>query len=58
MSSPPNRSIVACTTVSAASMSPALAAITAVSPDISAAASSSASCLRDESITFAPDAAN
>ncbi len=38
-------------------MSPALAAWTATSPCIPAAAASSASCLRDDSITRAPDAA-
>ena len=49
--------MVAATQASAASRSPALAACTAISPSIPAAASSSASCLREESITCAPDSA-
>ena len=58
MSNAPKRSRVACTHARAAAVSPALAANTAVSPLISAAAASSWSCLRDDSITFAPAAAN
>ena len=57
MSRPPKRSMVAATQASAASMSPAWAAWTATSPCIPAAAASSASCLREDSITRAPDAA-
>src|SRR3954451_20904239 len=55
ISSRPKRSMVAATQPSPASMSPALAANTAVSPPISAAAASRPSILRDESITLAPD---
>ena len=53
MSTRPNRSTVAATQAAIWSGSPALAANTAVSPavPISAAASSRASCLRDDSIT-------
>ena len=58
MSTPPNAAIVASTHACACSGSPALAANVATSPSMAAAASSSASCLRDDSITRAPDAAN
>src|SRR5258706_1668116 len=58
MSRPPKRSTVAVTHALAASMSPALAANTAVSPSISAAAISSRSCLRELSMTLAPASAN
>src|SRR6056297_787530 len=55
---PPNRSTVAATHAAACSGSPALAAYVAVSPSMPAAASSSASCLRDDSITAAPASAS
>jgi len=58
MSSRPKRSIVARTHASAASMSPALAANTAVSPFISSAAACKPSSLREVSITWAPDSTN
>src|SRR5262245_23822558 len=54
MSTAPNRSMVAATHAATWSGSPALAANTAVPPPISADAASSASCLRDDSITDAP----
>src|SRR5262245_38244951 len=57
MSTDPNRSTVAATHASACSGSPALAAYVATSPSIVDAASSSASCLRDDNITAAPLAA-
>ena len=57
MSTAPKRSTVAATHAAIWSGSPALAANTALSPPISAAAASSASCLRDDSITDAPAAA-
>ena len=58
MSTRPNRSTVAATQAAIWSGSPALAANTAVSPPISSAAASRASCLRDDSITDAPLPAN
>jgi hypothetical protein len=56
-STAPKRSTVAATHAPVASGSPALAAHHATSPDISLAAASSASALRDESMTRAPDSA-
>src|SRR5947208_5933711 len=53
----PKRSIVASTAASACSGSPALAAKTSTSPASSAAAFSSGSCFRDDSITLPPDSA-
>ena len=57
MSSAPKRSMVADTQARPASTSPALAANTSTSPTMSLRASTSASCLRDEIMTFAPAAA-
>src|SRR5687768_10344809 len=57
MSSDPKRSTVAATHASACSGSPALAANTSTSPSIRPAASSSASCLRELSMTDAPEPA-
>ena len=60
MSTEPNRRTVAWTHSSAWSASPAFAACQATSPPsaaISAAAASSASGLRDDNMTFAPDRA-
>src|SRR4051812_17861528 len=60
MSTAPKASIVACTAASAWSGSPALAANTATSLSLPMPAftASSASCLRDDSITCAPAFAN
>src|SRR4051812_2373081 len=60
MSTAPKASMVACTAASAWSGSPAFAAKTATSPSLPMPAftASSASCLRDDSITCAPAFAN
>ena len=57
MSTEPKRAMVASTQREAASLSPALAACQATVPGSSAAACSSGSAFRDDSITLAPDAA-